>query len=823
MKELEIKVEGNQKNWQAKQHCDRQKGICRSLRDDLEGLRAGIRSDVIQEVSQALKRFVEDFQGWKFSRGILDFQDLLILSRNLLRNNTDVRKYFQNKYRYILVDEFQDTDPLQVELIFYLGEQNPIAAAWNEVRLSSDKLFLVGDPKQSIYRFRRADIEIFERAKRKLEEVGETVRIRQNFRSVSPVIDWVNDVFRQLMTRADDYAPEYVPIGALAESPSECSPDAGVYEITAEYDETSASAERAREVEASAVVQTIAKMLREEWYVRDPQSRQKRPVQFRDIALLFPTYYSVRVYEDALRRVGFPYLLEGGKQYYQRQEVRSLINCLQAIDNPADELAVYGALHSIFFGISDQELFLHHEKNGSFNYLEAGPASPSLDGAFEILRQHHASRNIRRLSEITEGLYRDTRILETLTCFPYLRQSLANLQKVVQQARDFERLNELRPYVGGPLAASFQQFVRWLDRLEQEEVEETDSLVTENEDDVIRLMSIHKAKGLEFPIVFLVKLDGPFSATTDKGTFVLHYEAKRLEFRLGTMEEGYFTSAGFDDLVETEDPKLDAERRRLLYVAATRARDYLFLPRFFSKQPKGYAELLGRAVPQVVTHSLHFSGEELSRPVDSTVSSHKALDASLDDYLKHEAAWKESLDIALTAAMKPSLENLTATGEKTAQQPARDPEPSAWHGGQGMSLGARVHALLEKWDFRKNSAEAVDSELLPFVDNFFRSGIPSRALAARRYWREMPFAVLEEESKLLEGMIDLVIEEEDGLVVIDYKTDNVNSREEARVRFNESYRGQGAFYRRALESAGLSVKSVAFLFLKTGHLITDSE
>jgi len=135
-----------------------------------------------------LKDFLREVEKEKQSRGVLDFQDLLLKARDLVRDHLEVRAYFQRRFRYLLVDEFQDTDPLQAELIFFLSESEPRAARWFEVQPASGKLFLVGDPKQSIYRFRRADIEIYKQAKQVLERSGQGLVIRQNFRSSGSVI-----------------------------------------------------------------------------------------------------------------------------------------------------------------------------------------------------------------------------------------------------------------------------------------------------------------------------------------------------------------------------------------------------------------------------------------------------------------------------------------------------------------------------------------------------------------------------------------------------------------------------------------------------------
>ena len=818
VREFLVKAEGAQKNWTDPQHCRTQKEICRSLKSDLDELRQGVKTEVTQQVGRIIRGFVEEIQAKKNSLGLLDFQDLLLRCRDLLRSNLAVREYFQRRFRYLLIDEFQDTNSLQVEMVFFLAEAKAQADDWTEVALKPGKLLLVGDPKQSIYRFRRADIAIYEAAKEYLcrdnsDYPGEQLDIQQNFRSCSGVIDWVNGVFEQLIlpSEGEKYSPEYLPIYAWPESDFESSAPARVMEITADYD-PQAKIDEVRGVEAQAVVHTIAEMVGTQWPVRD--GKERRPVAFRDIALLFPTYTGMQIYEDALKRAGIPYVLEGGKQYYQRQEVTSLIACLLAIDNPSDQLSIAGALHSIFFGISDRDLFSYFVQNKTFNYLEEKVAVSPVSEALEILRSLHEKRNRHQISASIQDLYEQTCVLETLTFYPHLKQAIANLLKVVQQARDYEHLGKIMARAGEAPVAVFHHFVRWLDQLEQEEVEEMDSLLSETEDNAVRLMSIHKSKGLEFPVVFLMKLHGAFYAGEQ---FFLDYADKRLEYKLGTKRTGYFQSAGFEELSEKEKARLEAERQRILYVAATRARDYLLVPRFVGSKPTGYAQFLDSIqMPEV--SQIRYTREELAQPVKVDTTLTEPLDRDWEDYRKHRQEWSSNLDRALEEGRAPSLRIVTATGSKEAKLPDstwQENRTSTTNGGQAKEMGLLVHRLLEHWDFSGDLPDDIDAKALPFMNNFIKTGLRQRALTARRHWKELPFSVLVD-GDLHEGVNDLVIEEDDGLVLVDYKTDSVANEQEARERLDAAYRGQGEFYRRALEEAGLEVKEVLFAFLGPG-------
>ncbi|NLZ27860.1 MAG: UvrD-helicase domain-containing protein, partial [Firmicutes bacterium] len=180
----EARNKGNKKNWSPPERCTTQKKIFKYIRGAQERIKSIIVSSIIDEIIDWLKDYLGYVEEKKREAGVLDFNDLLIKARDLLKDNIEIRGYFQKRYSHLLIDEFQDTDPLQAEIIFFLAEKEPLAVNWNEVKIIPGKLFIVGDPKQAIYRFRRADIEIYEEAKKLVMEQGKVVKIIQNFRTV---------------------------------------------------------------------------------------------------------------------------------------------------------------------------------------------------------------------------------------------------------------------------------------------------------------------------------------------------------------------------------------------------------------------------------------------------------------------------------------------------------------------------------------------------------------------------------------------------------------------------------------------------------------
>jgi len=839
-RDLEIKAQGNKSNWKPAASCDAQKQILKKLAQELETFKDALRAQVMAGLIGWVKGFVAAMQEEKAGRGVLDFQDLLILSRNLLRDNREVRGYFQKKFRYILVDEFQDTDPLQVEVVFFLAEKGAKAIRWEEVDLQPGKLFLVGDPKQSIYRFRRADIETYEKARERLISKGAGVNIVQNFRTVPSILSWVNRIFSSLIQGSEEgtFQPAYVPLVPHPERKEVIKGQPAVLLLAPppDFDPQEASAAKVREDEAQSIAALIEEMIAGEsekrWMLHDKKEGRPRPVSYRDMALLFPALTGIDAYEEALKERGIPYRLEGGKEFYMRQEVRSLLCCLNAIDDPADAISLVAALRSPFFGFSDEEIFLFSASGNRLSYFqppveEAGGFSEALS----LLKELHGGRNSRPISATVSDFLSRTKALE----FSLLRQGgdqmAANLRKVLEQARAFE----------GESQATFRRFVEWLGTREEEGVREGESPWSEEGEENVKLMTIHKAKGLEFPVVFLSSLASERRRRQDfiplrlQGTF---------EMRIGNFQTGGYPSA-----LEQEKAKMEAEDRRLFYVAATRARDYLVLPLFWGKRGRGFFSLLEEKLPpfesmgpwsviegQVIAGRGCFKLQPAEKP---------PLRLDLEESEKEEGSpwerrllWKESLGrVKEKASINLPFLAPSSADPSTFDHPFRrldewiEPGPSRGKGEEGgISFGLAFHGVMERLDLSggnnlkglcriealeysiPGSAEKLEAMVRQCLDH----PLMERVRRAKRLSREVPFSV-SLDGNLVEGKIDLLFEEEGGWVIVDYKTDDV-SGEALEQRF-QSYREQGLWYARAIrEAARCEVKEVSLFFVRSGEI-----
>ena len=361
--------------------------------------------DVVQWIKNDF--MMEEWQKRKHAEGLLDFDDQLYLARDLLLKHKSVRRDFQERYKTFLVDEFQDTDPVQWHIVLLLSSTDFKEIDITKLQPAPGRLFIVGDPKQSIYRFRNADIETYldivdpERSKcLRLDRLELTT----NFRSVPSILKFVDAAFRNVMKKPDDggrYQPEYLAFGNHGFRKTELHPPA-VYLLGDNLRESDLRQTSRQFIECESI--RIARLVRtiqgsESWKIHDASEKKGdgwRAPRYGDIAILLPVLSYAYVLEEALRDMEIPYVLEGGKFYYARSEVSSAITVLRAIANPNDAVALYGSLRSIFFGFSDEELLKACVEGQEFDYRKNLTPDSPLGNAYEILLDLHRHRHARR-------------------------------------------------------------------------------------------------------------------------------------------------------------------------------------------------------------------------------------------------------------------------------------------------------------------------------------------------------------------------------------------------------------------------------------------
>ncbi|MEX2236968.1 MAG: UvrD-helicase domain-containing protein [Dehalococcoidia bacterium] len=820
--DFKIKGLGTQDHWRSADVCRRQKKLGAELGKEQAELAEAVRSRALVELTGWLERFPGAYSQRRRRQGKLDFDDLLVFTRDLLRDNKAVRQYFQQRFRYLLVDEFQDTDPLQVEIVFFLAERSPATADdWRKVNLDGGKLFVVGDPKQSIYRFRRADIAIYDAAKKAIAAQGKIVELFQNFRSADPILEWTNRVFAEQMVHEDGVQAGYIPLQGWPERQQALSgPSIAMLQPTEHQDRS----DDTRRDEARALASLIQNEIIGHWEVVEDEG--VRVAQAKDVLVLIPSRTKLEIYEQILQEWGLVYRHEGGNFFYQRQEIRDLIACLSAVDNPSDERAVVATLRHIY-GLADEDLVLFRAAGGSFNYrkpIPGGYSNSTLELAYAELRDFHQKRNDITLGSLVEYLIAITRVIELHAVRPEGRQAVANIQKLAQLARQYES----QP------AATLHRYARWLRENRDGLVRESDSPFGGNPGKEVTILTMHAAKGLEFPIVILANLSTQYTHSEQAH---VDREPARIYIK---RHEGKFKTPDFDNASLDQQTRQQAERVRLLYVAATRARDHLVVSAYGKRQsPNQWIALLNGGLseieeipagrlPQQPLLSQEIEPED-KVDVSTLIATRESWLAAREELLgglsftrlvsatslAHEADAAQ-LDVS------PGSERLVSA----EPAPSRLPTPAS-------RLGSALHRAIERLDLRALPAELTtvaglvareyqvgDSQQLVerMLHNFSSSQLLKRVLAADDHWKEVPFAMARD-GRLLEGFVDLVIREPDGLVLVDFKSDNVPG---AGVGERAGgYRLQACLYALACEElTGQKVKEFVFYFARPDAAVT---
>ena len=582
------------------------KGVTRQqVLDSHEALKARIvefhrdaDADLAARLHDELSTVIAAYEDAKARAGALDFLDLLVRARDVVRDRRDVRAAFQRRFTHLFVDEFQDTDPLQAEILLLLAADDPDVTDWRAVRPAPGKLFVVGDPKQSIYRFRRADVGIYEAVREQLRRHGAAcVALRSSFRAVPEIQHAVNAAFAPRMT-GDPVAVQahYVPLAAVR------PPQTGQPAVVA-LPVPKAKIWRGRptkpslvESQPDAVAAFIHWLVRDSgWTVTDRERPAERaPIQARDVCLLFRRFDTwtkegtvdvTRPYVQALEARDLPHLLVGGKSFHEREEVETLRTALAAIEWPDDELSVFGTLRGALFAFGDDVLLdyrAHARHFRPFQPLELAPDAPEplreVAAALTLLRDLHVRRNQRPVAATIASLLEASRAHAIFALRPSGDQALANVQYVGELARQYEAAGGL----------SFRGFVERL-RDEAAETRAAEAPILEEGSDGVRLMTVHKAKGLEFPVVVLVDIGADLSRKT--ASRWVDTDGRRCAVTLAG-----WAPAELRQHEALEVARDEAEGVRVAYVAATRARDLLVVCATGDLPCPGWVEPLNAAL-----------------------------------------------------------------------------------------------------------------------------------------------------------------------------------------------------------------------------------
>ncbi len=863
-KELEREVGDQPAGWSQEEFAEAA-GLIRSARHVLS-----VDREFMADVLALLPPFVRSVRASFLAQGWIAFDSLLARARALLRDHPAIRERLKHDYRAILVDEFQDTDPVQYEIILYLAERaGRQSAGWRDVDTEPGKLFIVGDPKQSIYAFRRADIEAFDQVVGKLEASGGLVyALTTNFRSHQSVLDVVNPLFDRLLCHQQNVQPPNVPLVVRPQRRGGVAhPGVELRLVTAgEGDDLESPA--ATRIEADQLARWLKDEVLAQETLTDAQGGQT-PLRPGHVALLFRTLTHAQDYLDALRRHDIPYVTDGEKHFYRRQEVVDLVNLLRVIDNPHDTIALVGVLRSPLGGMTDRELVELRERD-ALDYRRADRLESwtrARAGALALLYRQLVALNREApacpLPDAMDLLFARLPVLELAAASLHGEQAVANLYKVRQMAAELAD----RPHL------TLTGFVGVMMARLSEQPDEAESALAEESLEAVRVMTIHKAKGLEFPVVILPGFHHGTSRGREAPLVSHDWSSGVLGLSLGERSNLGAVLVGEKSRVREE-----AERRRLFYVGMTRAKERLILSGGLpARAAKGaFLGLLQEAasgeIGQAGQSVIHIGPASFGQTVVAAADRAPRRRTAAPAKLRVSAEWKslvsrwEQRDRAWDTARSTPV-HLTPTrlgGRK--EYGVGTTGPGAGSAEQGRLIGTLAHRVLQQWDFadapvnlRARIAAVCRQEIAPewtgkMVEieeelagmfQTFTASEPYRELQrATIIGREVPFvmpwpsgvrtedsglraegrqftaqsSVPSSQSCLMEGVIDVVYRLDGKIHLADYKTDRVQDSEvQARAA---DYEGQARMYREAVSRClGIADVGVHLIFVRNGKAL----
>lgn len=522
---------------------------------------------------EAIGLATQTYTHLKTVQNVLDFDDLEALTVELLENHPLVAAhYVQYEFNHIMVDEFQDTNDAQRRIVYAL-------CGIDAENAPSGRLFVVGDPKQSIYAFRGADVSVFDRVHHELlQRQGESVALSKSFRSHQHLVDTYNSLFSIILHREQSpvgaFTVGYEPVTHHRETPPSLQNPVtliGLHQPKTDDKSNKLASDDFDLWEAMQVGQQLQAMVNNQTLIWERQTDTQRRLDYGDIAILFQSMTKTPLWERAFQQLGLPYMTIAGKGYFERQEVWDVQNLLATLHNPTDNLAVAAVLRSPIFGLSDDALLAYRlQKDVEGKPLPLWQALMNTHPPLEVtdaevaefaqqtLAFLHRLAGRVTIAELIEQALELTAFEATLTALPNGERRRANIKKLLTVAHRSQRVS----------LAEFQVYLRDMVSTEAREGEAT--LEAEGS---ITLMSVHKSKGLEFPVVVIG--DASWSRDDYKPTLVFDPLVGPVCKIMGT--EDVEEPSAYQLAIKYQRQRAEAERKRLFYVAATRAQDYLII------------------------------------------------------------------------------------------------------------------------------------------------------------------------------------------------------------------------------------------------------
>ncbi len=556
---------------------------CSNLREELKILIGLLAEDYSTSMKMVLRDFLVNFDiaysEWKRTESLIDFTDLEAKTIELLKDKKQIAKEIQQKFRYILVDEFQDISRLQKTII--------------DLIRSKDNLFIVGDEKQSIYGFRDAEVEIFQDIQKDSDRES-LISLNENFRSRPQILDFINHIFNKLWqciptNQQEDHIDSISPpleggdegvvtnntqLKAGAEFSDKPFPSIEI--VVAEGKDKT----EARKWESMEIAKRIKEIV-EKGEIKITNKREReRNISYRDFAILFRSTTDIKLYERSLSHLDVPYYVVSGRGFFNTTEITDLINLLKVIESPLDEINLAAVLKSPFVGIDDDALFrlADHAHNNNENRLlyqaldEAGTIkeieSQSRDRIIQFRQFLNEVQGIKprtSLWNLISLILKKTEFQSKMLLFSNGKKRYANLLKLVELCKNQEDFEPL----------TLRNFIEIVEGYKFREIRESEAPVESEEDDVVKLITTHSAKGLEFPVVIVADVDRDNTRPSD---YFVYSKDHGISFKilnpLTNEEERPLSYERIND--ESKEKEL-RESRRLLFVAMTRAQEHLII------------------------------------------------------------------------------------------------------------------------------------------------------------------------------------------------------------------------------------------------------
>ena len=803
---------------------------------------------------------VDRYRDLRRREGMLTFHDLLRLTRDMLRDRPDVRRAVQERYPRLLVDEFQDTDPLQAEILSFLASQNPETTDWRGCQPRDGSLFIVGDDKQSIYRFRRADKDVFEAFRQRIdgEPNGTAVDLTKNFRSRKPICLWCNDVFGDLFSEEAfaDVQAEYVPFNPQRPAGPEgtalrVKPVGDVYRNNATGIAEQDARQIARFIQAARAGTADASL-----YGKEKGAVFTGEVDYSDFLILTRVRSRLSTYTETLAQHGIPYTVTGSRDMSESAELKAIVDLLRAALRPDDSIAAVAFLKGILVGASDTDLYRYVTANGNLSRFS------SIENIEEDLPPETASRlaDAAEQLETVRAIVRETRpafgmeqIVETTGLVAGAAHPAAPSEASTRAGAVIRLLHFVQSL--GSQGLGWGEVLDELDLVLQGE-EEMDGMTLETgRDDAVRIMNVHQAKGLEAPVVFLAD---PYSSRPSPSPED-HVRREHDDVVVPVVKgEGFYSAvthaprgwyADTDrSFIEEEERQEEAEEHRLLYVAATRAERMLVVSTYPKKAGDGY---WGALHP----HLSPENAPELSLPAEASGDGEPM--GSDDDATRLEAPAPD-----LAAARRDREDRIEVLGQRSYEETSVTEEKEASGVGSGVegygrTFGTVLHHLLElmvrhrdeapsfsaddvyhaliagkirhRSDFDDAAVRDLAETLTSMLDAFLESPLWADVCSAGMVHTEYPFARLEtgmaerDVDTLTRGTIDLLYRNEDGWTLVDFKSDRLDPSgpDEAAARHGEgAYGEQVRAYAQAWEALqDEPIARAGLWFASTGRFV----